>query len=81
VEERAAKARAKEATAHHRDEAKANATARQALQMKLQSVMQERTKQLRDIERREDALAKERRELEQSFETRIVAIERELRKA
>jgi len=48
--------------------------------MKLQSVMQERTKQLRDIERREDALAKERRELEQSFETRIVAIQRELRK-
>ena len=75
---RAAKARAKEAA--RRDE-KAAVAARQALQAKLQSVMRERKGQLRDIERREDALAKERRELEQSFETRIVAIQRELRKA
>jgi hypothetical protein len=36
---------------------------------------------VRDIERREDAVVKERREVEQSFETRIVAIRRELRKA
>jgi hypothetical protein len=56
------------------------AAARQALQAKLQSVIQERKEQLRNIERQEDALAKERRELEQSFETRIVAIQRELRK-
>jgi hypothetical protein len=39
---------------------------------------QQRKEQLRDIERREDALAKERRELEQDFELRIHALRKKL---
>ncbi len=46
------------------------------------SHLDERKQQLGDIDRREQDLARrERREIEQSFETRIVALQRRLRKA
>jgi colicin import membrane protein len=80
AEQSTAAAYAKKYAAHRHNGAKAKVAARQALQRKLQSTMRERKEKLRDIERREGALAKERRELEQSYETRIVAIHREHRK-
>jgi len=61
----------KEAAAEHRRD----------LQSQLQSVQDERKRQLGDIDRREQALARERREIEQTFETRIVALRHQLRKA
>jgi hypothetical protein len=61
----------KEAAAEHRRD----------LQSQLQSIQDERKQQLCDIDRREQELARERREIEQSFETRIVALRRQLRKA
>jgi colicin import membrane protein len=81
AEQHTATAYAKKYAAHRRNEAKAKAEARQALQTKLRSTLQERKETLRDIKRQEDVLAKTRRELEQAFEMRIVAIQRELRKA
>ena len=54
---------------------------RRDLQSQLQSLQDDRRMQLRDIDRREQDLSRERRELEQSFETRIVALQRRLRKA
>ena len=42
--------------------------------------MEERKQKLRDLERREDALATERRKVEESFETRSNAIRKQLRK-
>ena len=55
------------------------AEARRRLQDELAAVMDERKEKLGEIEQRETALAKERRELEQSFETRIVGLRRRLK--
>jgi colicin import membrane protein len=63
------------------DEAAAAAQAAQAeLRAELRSLTQQHWEQLRDIQRRETALAKERREIEQAFEQRSGAIRRKLDK-
>jgi flagellar biosynthesis GTPase FlhF len=78
----AAEARDKTAAAERRRAEKAAALAEQAakaeLRAELQSLTQQRKDQLRDIERREAAIVKERRELEQTFEQRIHALRRKL---
>jgi colicin import membrane protein len=74
--------RAGRATAsRQRKQQAAMSAARKPLQASLDTLVKERKKKLREIERREDALARERREIEQSFETRIVASQKALRKA
>ena len=82
VERRAAEAQARlEARQRETERKKAAAEFLRDLQSQLQSLQGERKRQLGDIDRREQDLARERREIEQSFETRIVALRRRLRKA
>ena len=63
-----------------REHKEAAAALRRDLQSQLRSLLDERRQQLLDIDRREQDLSRERREIEQSFEVRIVALQRRLRK-
>ncbi len=82
AERRAAEAQVRaEARQRETERKEAAAEHRRDLQSQLQSLQDERKQQLGDIDRREQDLARERREIEQSFETRIVALQRRLRKA
>jgi colicin import membrane protein len=82
AEQRAAQTQARaEARKLETERRQAAAEWRRDLQSQLQSLQDDRRKQLRDIDRREQDLSRERRELEQSFETRIVALQRRLRNA
>lgn len=81
-ERRAAEVQARaEARQREMEHKEAAAEFRRDLQSRLQSLQDERRQQLRDMDRRELDLARERRAIEQSFETRIVALRRQLRKA
>jgi flagellar biosynthesis GTPase FlhF len=85
AQRRAAEAEAKAEARQHKkqrekEQKEAVAEHRRDLQLQLQSLQDERKQQLGDIDRREQNLARERREIEQSFETRIVALQRQLRK-
>jgi len=62
-----------------REAAQRTAEARHHLQGELAAAMDERKEKLGEIDQREQALAKERRELEQSFETRVVELRRRLK--
>ena len=82
AERRAADVQARaEARQREAERKQAAAELRRDLQSRLQSLQAERRQQLRDMDRRELELARERREIEQSFETRIVTLQRQLRKA
>jgi hypothetical protein len=78
VEKARARAAAKE---REKEERQVAAQARRDLQGELEAVARERLEQLRAIEDKEAALARERRDVEQSFETRLVTLRRRLRKA
>ncbi len=62
-----------------KEAARRAAETRRRLQGELAALAQERKEKLGGIDRREQALARERRELEQSFETRIVELRRRLK--
>lgn len=88
--ERAAAARAeqREAAAEARAEARrreqetrdAAAAERRMLQGELEELTTGRWRRLSEIKQKEEALARERREIEQSFETRMAALRKRLRK-
>jgi colicin import membrane protein len=80
-EQRAARARDKAEAARRRDEERDAARARRNLQAQLRMLLRQRKDRLLEIETREKALATERRKVEQAFETRILALQRELEEA
>jgi colicin import membrane protein len=78
-ERQAEKAEAAEAAERRRREERDAAAAERALEKELRSLMQQRDAELADIERREKALRKERKETEEGFARRIAAVETTLR--
>lgn len=74
-ERQAAKAEAADAAERRRREERDAAAAERALERELRSLTQQRDAELADIERREKALRKERKETEESFARRIGAVE------
>jgi hypothetical protein len=76
-----ARARAKAEATRRRDEERDAAKARRDLQSHLNLLLRQRKDRLRDIEHRENALASERRKIGQSFDARILALQKELKEA
>ena len=81
-ERNAAERAARRAEARRREQKTRDAAAaeRRELQSELEELTTERWRRLSEIKQKEETLARERREIEQAFETRMTALRKQLKK-
>ena len=69
-----------EARRREQESREAAAAERRKLQSRLEELTTERWRRLAEIKQKEETLARERRDIEQSFETRITALRKQLKR-